>query len=128
MAKTPHTDACAVVPFNSVDVPRGAPTAGPNHEGDCDFVEGDITKAADLEKAFDVRDIDTVFHLAASVGNKRSIDFPISDSEINVLGTLNVLEEALKRGVKKLVASSSEGISGELKALPIVEEHPIDRE
>ena len=41
MAKTPHTDACAVVPFNSVDVPRGAPTAGPNHEGDCDFVEGE---------------------------------------------------------------------------------------
>ena len=35
-----------------------------------------------------------VFHLAASVGNKRSIDDPIADAEINVLGTLRVLEAA----------------------------------
>jgi nucleoside-diphosphate-sugar epimerase len=94
----------------------------------CNFIEGDITKEEDVKRAFDGNEIDTVFHLAASVGNKRSIDFPISDSMINVIGTLNVLEEARKRGVKKIVASSSAGIYGELKTLPIVEDHPIDPE
>lgn len=98
------------------------------NELSCTFIKGDITVMDDVRRAFDVTEIDTVFHLAASVGNKRSIDFPISDSEINVLGTLNVLEEARKRGVKKLVASSSAGIYGELKTLPIEEDHPIDPE
>ncbi len=69
---------------------------------------------------------DTVFHLAASVGNKRSIDRPLLDAEINVLGTLKVLEACRKQGVRKIVVSSSAGIYGELKQLPIEESHPID--
>lgn len=95
---------------------------------DCTFIKGDITNSEDVERAFEGNKIDTVFHLAASVGNKRSIDFPISDSMINVIGTLNVLECARKNGVKKLVASSSAGIYGELKTLPIREDHPIEPE
>ena len=67
-----------------------------------------------------------VFHLAASVGNKRSIDDPISDAEINVLGTLRILEAARAHKVRKVVASSSAGIFGELKTLPIREDHPIE--
>ncbi len=67
-----------------------------------------------------------VFHLAASVGNKRSIENPIEDSEINVLGTLNVLEGARHCGVRKVVFSSSAGIFGELKTLPIKEDHPVE--
>ena len=69
---------------------------------------------------------DTVFHLAASVGNKRSIDNPILDSRINVIGTLNVLEACREADVRKIVYSSSAGIFGELKQLPIREDHPID--
>jgi UDP-glucose 4-epimerase len=69
---------------------------------------------------------DTVFHLAASVGNKRSIDHPLLDAEINVLGTLHVLEACRKHRVRKIVVSSSAGIYGELKKLPIEESHPID--
>ncbi len=68
---------------------------------------------------------DTVFHLAASVGNKRSIDHPILDSEINVIGTLKVLEAARRNGVRKLVYSSSAGIFGELRTVPVAEDHPI---
>ena len=44
-----------------------------------------------------INGVRVVFHLAASVGNKRSIDFPIIDSEINILGTLNILEASIKR-------------------------------
>jgi UDP-glucose 4-epimerase len=88
------------------------------------FVEGDVRNADAVRSAVD--GCDTVFHLAASVGNTRSIDHPIADSETNVLGTLNVLEAARHAGAGKVVYSSSAGIFGELKTLPIREDHPID--
>ncbi len=88
------------------------------------FVEGDVRDARIVAEA--IRGVDVVFHLAASVGNKRSIDNPIEDAEVNVLGTLRVLEAGRDIGVKKIVISSSAGIFGELKSLPISEDHPID--
>ncbi len=69
---------------------------------------------------------EVVFHLAASVGNKRSIDDPITDAETNVIGTLQVLEAARREGVRKIVTSSSAGVFGELKHLPIREDHPVE--
>jgi UDP-glucose 4-epimerase len=88
------------------------------------IIEGDVRDKMAVEKA--MRNVDVVFHLAASVGNKRSIDFPLDDAEINVLGTLQILEAARKAGVRKIVTSSSAGIFGELKTLPIKEDHPIE--
>lgn len=88
------------------------------------FIRGDIRDIEAVKEA--VEGAEVVFHLAASVGNKRSIEHPILDAEINVIGTLQVLEAARKEGVRKIVASSSAGIFGELKTLPIKEDHPID--
>ncbi|HYN08261.1 MAG TPA: NAD-dependent epimerase/dehydratase family protein [Vicinamibacterales bacterium] len=88
------------------------------------FVHGDVRDAALLRQVMD--GVDTVFHLAASVGNTRSIDDPVQDAEVNVLGTVRVLEAARHAGVGKLVFSSSAGIFGELKTLPIREDHPIE--
>jgi len=89
-----------------------------------EFIEGSVVDGKLTKEA--ASDVDYIFHLAASVGNKRSIDNPISDATINVLGTLNVLEAARAAGVKKLVYSSSAGIFGELKTIPIKEDHPRD--
>lgn len=89
-----------------------------------DFREGDIRDPDAVHAA--VAGCDVVFHLAASVGNKRSIDDPLDDSSINVMGTLQVLEAARKAGVRKIVASSSAGIYGELRTMPIHESHPLD--
>jgi UDP-glucose 4-epimerase len=88
------------------------------------FIHGDVRDDATVRGA--VQGCDTVFHLAASVGNTRSIEHPIHDSEVNVLGTLRVLEAARHGGVTKVVSSSSAGIFGELKTLPIREDHPIE--
>jgi nucleoside-diphosphate-sugar epimerase len=88
------------------------------------FVEGDVCDAEAVRRA--IEGCDTVFHLAASVGNSRSIENPVRDSEVNVLGTLRVLEAAREAGAGKIVYSSSAGIFGELKTLPIREDHPID--
>ena len=91
------------------------------------FVEGDVRDRAAVDEAMGGQGtIDVVYHLAASVGNKRSIDDPVFDAQVNVLGTVNVLESARRAGVRKIVASSSAGIFGELKQLPIREDHPVE--
>lgn len=88
------------------------------------FVEADVRDATAVEKATEGAGV--VFHLAASVGNTRSIENPRYDSEVNVLGTLCVLEAARRAGVRKVVCSSSAAIFGELKQLPIREDHPCE--
>lgn len=88
------------------------------------FIKGDVRDAKMVLKA--AKGADAIFHLAASVGNIRSIEHPIEDSQINVLGTLNILEAARKYKVGKVVFSSSAGIFGELKTLPIKEGHPAE--
>lgn len=89
-----------------------------------EFTEGSIVDGELVKEV--ASGVDYIFHLAASVGNKRSIDNPIYDATVNVLGTLNILEAARLTGVKKLVYSSSAGIFGELKTIPIKEDHPRD--
>lgn len=91
---------------------------------DIKFIQGDTRDEIAVANA--TQGVEVVFHMAASVGNKRSIDYPLIDAEINVLGTIKVLEAARKAGVRKIVASSSAGIFGELKTLPIKEDHQIE--
>jgi UDP-glucose 4-epimerase len=88
------------------------------------FIEGDIRNIDAVNQA--VEEVEVIFHLAASVGNTRSIEHPIDDSEINVLGTLQILEAARHHRVRKVIFSSSAGIFGELKTLPIREDHPVE--
>jgi UDP-glucose 4-epimerase len=93
-------------------------------EGEVRFVEGDIRDAQTVERA--AAGCEVIWHLAASVGNLRAIHDPISDTMVNAVGTLNVLEAARKVGARKVVYSSSAAIFGELKTLPIKEDHPIE--
>ena len=88
------------------------------------LVEADIRDPDAVDTA--MQGARVVFHLAASVGNKRSIDDPISDAETNVIGTIRILEGARRHAVRKIVTSSSAGIFGELRTLPIREDHPIE--
>lgn len=89
-----------------------------------EVVEGDVRDYQIVSKV--MQGVEVVFHLAASVGNMRSIEYPVQDSEINVIGTLHVLEAARHASVRKIVFSSSAGIFGELKYLPIREDHPAE--
>jgi UDP-glucose 4-epimerase len=88
------------------------------------FFEGDVRERESIEAAMDGCGVAP--HLAASVGNARSIAEPQTASMVNVIGTLNVLEAARVRGINRVVFFSSAGIFGELKTLPIVEDHPQD--
>ena len=86
------------------------------------FIKGDVLDKDTVIEA--CRGVDVVFHLAASVGRQRSIDYPQLDSEINLIGTINVLEGMRANGVKKIVYSSSAAIFGELQSPEIDENHP----
>lgn len=88
------------------------------------LVEGDITDSTVVEKA--MAGMEAVFHLAASVGNKKSIEDPREDAQSNVIGTINVLEAMRRCDVGRLVYSSSAGIFGEPKYQPVDEEHPAE--
>lgn len=90
------------------------------------LLKGDVLDKALVKDA--VAGVDFVFHLAANVGNVKSIEDPHFDMEVNIKGTINLLEACLNSNIKKLVYSSSGAIFGEAKYLPVDEDHPLNPE
>ena len=88
---------------------------------DTDF--GDITRV-NLERIFE--DVDYVYHMAAVTSVPQSVNDPLRSNEVNITGTLKVLEAAKKCGVRKLIFSSSSAVYGETESLPINEKNPIN--
>lgn len=89
-----------------------------------ELLEGDIAVPETADRA--AYGVDVIFHLAASVGNARSIADPVRDTMTNAVGTLRLLEAARRHAVRKFVYSSSAGIFGELTHPPIHEDHPLN--
>ncbi len=78
-----------------------------------------------LERVFRKERPSLVMHLAAQMDIRRSVEDPIFDAQVNILGTLNVLEQAVQHGCRKAVFSSSGGaIYGEQDVFPAPEGHP----
>jgi UDP-glucose 4-epimerase len=88
---------------------------------DIEFLEHDIRDAYAVLRAAGGRDI--IFHMAASVGNTRSIHNPWQDATSNIIGTLNVLEAARATNCQKVVYSSSAAIFGDSTEFPISASH-----
>ncbi len=77
---------------------------------DVEFIRGDVRDRVKLARAME--GVDYVFHLAAMIGVPESMEHPLDCIDINVNGTLMVLEEAAKAGVKKLIYASSAAVYG----------------
>ena len=75
-----------------------------------EFIRGDVRDRVKLAKA--MKNVDYVFHLAAMIGVPESMERPLDCVDINVNGTLMVLEEAARAGVKKLIYASSAAVYG----------------
>jgi UDP-glucose 4-epimerase len=82
----------------------------------CTIIEGSVTDPVAVQEA--VKGADYVFHLAAMISVPESMAKPRQCVEINTQGTLVVLEEAARAGVKKLCFSSSAAIYGDNPRLP----------
>ena len=90
------------------------------------FIEADLTDARFAETVADA-DVEVICHLGAQIDVRVSVQDPIDDARLNVLGTINVLEAARKVGVRKVVFASSGGsIYGEPKRLPVDETAPVN--
>jgi UDP-glucose 4-epimerase len=78
-----------------------------------------------LEKVFKKERPDIVSHHAAQMDVRRSVADPIFDAQVNILGFLNLLENCVHYGVKKVVFASSGGACyGEQQVFPAPETHP----
>ncbi len=77
-----------------------------------------------LEEIFAQGPFETIFHLAAQANVQKSIEDPVADARTNILGTINLLQNTVKFGVKKFVFTSSVAVFGEPEYLPVDEGHP----
>jgi len=84
--------------------------------GSVDVIEGDIRDYWTVVDA--VREIDYVLHQAALPSVPRSVKNPLTSNQVNIDGTMNVLEAARHAGVKKFVMASSSAVYGESEELP----------
>jgi UDP-glucose 4-epimerase len=87
--------------------------------------EADIRDAERVRRAFAGARPDIVFHLAAQIDVRKSIEDPAFDAGVNVVGTINVLEAARQTGVKRVVDTSTGGaIYGDADVMPTPESAP----
>ncbi len=72
-----------------------------------------------------VEGADVLVHQAAQMNVRRSVDDPVFDAEVNILGTLNLLEAARRGRVEQVLFASTGGaIYGEQDTFPATEDHP----
>jgi len=92
-------------------------------EGNLEIVEGDLRDAETVIAA--VRGMDFVFHLAAFVSVPQSMSEPQNCFDVNVTGTITLLEAARQEGARKVVLSSSTAVYGDTDRFPTDEETPL---
>ena len=89
------------------------------------FVKGDLTQQADLNHVFSLAKFDQVIHLAARAGVRPSLADPILYQQVNVIGTVAVLEKARELGIRKITIASSSSVYGISSNVPFSETEPI---
>jgi UDP-glucose 4-epimerase len=90
------------------------------------LVIADVRDASAVAEIFESARPEVVFHLAAQIDVRHSVEEPADDATANVLGTIGVLEAARVAGVRKVVnTSTGGGLYGDADVLPTPEEHPI---
>jgi UDP-glucose 4-epimerase len=87
------------------------------------LLERDICNRELVNEIMD--DIDTVYHLAAISSVKLSVQDPFAVNNVNVGGTLNILDIARERNAKRFVLASSAAVYGNPSKLPVTEDTPV---
>ncbi len=87
---------------------------------------GDIRDTKLLEKIFQQEKITKVIHLAAMAGVRYSLLHPQLYMDVNVMGSVNLLEMAVKYKIKKFIFASSSSVYGNNKKVPFSEKDSVD--
>jgi UDP-glucose 4-epimerase len=90
-----------------------------------DFHPADLRDRAALEAAFAAQPVDAVIHFAGLKSVGESVEKPLLYYDNNVGGTIALLEAMARRGVKRIVFSSSATVYGAPERLPLTEDHPL---
>lgn len=88
------------------------------------LIEGDLSSFHIVREA--VRGVDYILHQGALPSVPRSINDPITTNNVNILGTLNILEAAKEFNVKRVVYASSSSIYGNSSISPKKEDFPVN--
>ncbi len=95
-----------------------------NLPGEAQFYEADIRSGCD--EIFRDFEPEALCHQAAQMDVRRSVREPDFDAEVNILGTVRLLQNCVEHGVRKVVFASTGGaIYGEQRVLPAPEDHPL---
>lgn len=97
-----------------------------DYAGKFTLYEGDICDTVFLETVFAQEAIDKVVHLAAMAGVRSSLLNPSLYEEVNVRGTLNMLDVSVKHAIKNFVYASSSSVYGNNTKLPFSESDSVD--
>lgn len=89
------------------------------------FIQGDIARADDLNRAFGQYQFDAVMHFAAKSLVGESMQHPAMYYHNNVVGGATLLEIARNHGVQHFIFSSTAAVYGEPESVPITEDHPL---
>jgi UDP-glucuronate 4-epimerase len=90
-------------------------------------IQGDIRDAQLLDRVFSDHEITRVYHLAAMAGVRYSLQHPPLYFEVNVEGTVNLLEAIRSHGKPGLVFASSSSVYGGSKTIPFTESDPVNK-
>ncbi len=88
--------------------------------------ESDIRNSTEIEKIFKENKFDELIHLAAMAGVRPSIEDPVLYNDINLIGTMHLLEACRKNNIRKLIFASSSSVYGNNKKVPFSETDPVD--
>jgi UDP-glucuronate 4-epimerase len=88
--------------------------------------QGDIRDTTLLDRLFKENDIGTVVHLAARAGVRPSLEQPLLYEEVNIKGTINLLEASRIHGIKQFIFASSSSVYGLNGKAPFSEEAKVD--
>lgn len=91
------------------------------------FVRGDLRDAEGLRELFEQRRPDAVAHLAAMAAVRYSMEHPLIYGEVNVQGTMNLMDAARRIGQPRLVLASTGSVYGASTPVPFTEDAPADR-
>lgn len=93
--------------------------------GDVNVIEGDI-RTVDYDELFTQHPTEVVYHLAAQIDVRKSVEDPVYDCETNVLATVKLADAARRHGVRKIVHTSSGGsIYGQPESFPVDEQTSV---
>ncbi|MCH4178253.1 MAG: NAD-dependent epimerase/dehydratase family protein [Megasphaera sp.] len=90
-----------------------------------DFYQVDIRDGAAMDKVFARGQFQIVFHEAAQTLVPYSIEHPLEDADLNIIGLLNVLDRCRQYHIGKVIFSSSAAVYGDNPNVPIKEEEPL---